>query len=309
MNSGYDIIGDIHGHADKLTALLRSLGYTFRAGGWLPPLGRQAVFVGDLVDRGPKQIEVVRTVRAMIDTGHAHAVMGNHEFNAIGYATPSRTTPGAFLRPHTPKNVAQHAEFLRQVGEGSATHREIVEWFRTLPPALDLGGIRVVHAWWHQPHVDLVAADRGAGPARDDDFLHAAYDRGSPEWAAMEGLTKGLEIRLPDGHSFRDHAGVERRHVRTRWWLEAPRTYRDVAITGTDRDHEVPDHPLPDDFTGGSFEGAPVFVGHYWMTGTPRPQAPAVACVDYSAGRNGPLVAYRWDGEARLEEKRFVTAG
>ena len=306
---GYDVIGDIHGQAGKLEALLRKLGYVPRACGWVPPHGRQAVFLGDLIDRGPEQVKVVNVVRSMIDAGHARCVMGNHEFNAIGYATPRRDASGEFLRPHSPKNCSQHAEFLRQVGEGSALHRELAGWFRSLPPGLDLGHIRVVHAWWYPPHVALVAARLPAGRAMDDDFLHQAHAHGSPEWQAMEGLTKGLELRLPAGHAFVDHSGVERRHVRTRWWYEAPRSFRDVAVVGPGQDHRVPDHPLPRDYAGAPVEGAPVFVGHYWMTGHPGLQSAKVACVDYSAAKDGPLVAYRWDGETALDARHFVAAG
>ena len=80
----YDIIGDIHGQAGKLDVLLSKLGYTKRGPLRVPPQGRQAVFVGDLIDRGPEQIRVIDTVRRMIDAGYAMSVMGNHEFNAIG---------------------------------------------------------------------------------------------------------------------------------------------------------------------------------------------------------------------------------
>ena len=229
---GYDVIGDIHGQAGKLEALLRRLGYAETRTGWVPPHGRQAVFLGDLIDRGPEQVKVVNIVRAMIDANHAHSVMGNHEFNAIGYATERRDAPGEFLRPHNTKNMDQHVEFLRQVGEGSALHHEMIEWFKSLPPALDLGGIRVVHAWWHQPHVDLVASRIQTGVAMGDDFLHASYTEGSPDWQAMEGLTKGLELRLPEGESFVDHGGVERHEVRAKWWNDGARGYRDVAIMG-----------------------------------------------------------------------------
>ena len=52
----------------------------------------------------------------------------------------------------------------------------------------------------------------------------------------------------------------------------------------------------------------PVFFGRYWWTGIPGPLAPKVACVDYSAGMGGPLVAYRWDGEEELEARGFVSA-
>lgn len=306
---GYDVIGDIHGHALKLEALLRKLGYVERSGAWTPPRGRQAIFLGDLIDRGPEQVKVVNIVRSMIDAGHARSVMGNHEFNAIGYATASRSAPGEFLRRHSAKNVAQHVEFLAQVGAGSDLHRELIRWFKSLPPMLDLGGIRVVHAWWHEPHVDLVGRLLPPGKPMDDDFVHAAYVENSPEWAAMDGLTKGLEVRLPAGHSFLDHGKVERNAVRTKWWHEAPKTYRDVAIVGDAQQHRVPDHPLPAHYAGAPVTGAPVFIGHYWMSGRPALQSPKVACADYSAARDGPLVAYRWNGEKELDAANFVEAG
>jgi hypothetical protein len=50
----------------------------------------------------------------------------------------------------------------------------------------------------------------------------------------------------------------------------------------------------------------PVFFGHYWMTGQPSPQSPTAVCVDYSAGKGGPLVAYRWDAGEALTTDRFV---
>ena len=305
----YDVIGDIHGHAAKLEALLRKLGYVERSGLWVPPVGRKAIFLGDLIDRGPEQLKVIDIVRRMVDAGHALCVMGNHEFNAIGYVTPRADGSGEFLRPHSPSKIAQHAEFLAQVGEGSDRHRELVEWFRTLPPVLDLGGIRVVHAWWHQPHVDLVAAHYAGRSRMDDDVLHAAYDESSALWAAMEGLTKGQEVTLPNGHAFEDHAGVKRAEVRTKWWREDARSFRDVAIVPDGQAHAVPDHPLPDHYVHADPHGAPVFVGHYWFNGAPVVQSSKVACLDWSAAGNGPLVAYRWDGETELSNANFVEAG
>jgi hypothetical protein len=50
-----------------------------------------------------------------------------------------------------------------------------------------------------------------------------------------------------------------------------------------------------------------VFVGHYWMTGEPRPIAPNIACLDYSAVKYGRLVAYRIDDETRLSPDKFVS--
>lgn len=302
---GYDVIGDIHGEAGKLKALLRGLEYTETAAGWVPPQGRQAIFVGDLIDRGPDQVEVVDIVRRMVDAGHARCVMGNHEFNAIGFVTEHPDGSGRFIRCHSDKNKAQHAEFLRQVGAGSKLHTELVDWFRTLPPMLDLGGIRVVHAWWHQPHVDRIASELPAGQSMDDGFLHAAADKETPLGAAIHGLTKGHEICLPHGHFFLDHQQVRQHEVRTKWWHPNPHTYRDVAIVGRGQEHRVPDLPLPPGHHCGPVEGSPILVGHYWMTDLPEPQGPKVACVDYSAARGGPLMAYRWDGEHELDARNF----
>lgn len=306
---GYDVIGDIHGHADKLDALLAKLGYIRRDRLWIPPQGRQAIFLGDLIDRGPKQIAVLETVRHMMDAGYARCVMGNHEFNAIGYATPSRVKPGEFLRRHSKKNMDQHAEFLNQVGANSDRHMEWIDWFRSLPPFLDLGDIRVVHAYWHQEHVDYVARHFHPDNGLEDAFLHAAFDEPSSAWIAMENLTKGLELQLPHGHSFVDHANVERSRVRTKWWLEEADSYRDIALVAKDQQHRIPDLPLNGAFMPAALSGAPIFVGHYWMTGTPCVQTSKVACLDYSAAKNGPLVAYRWDGESELDNRNFVLAG
>ena len=78
----YDIIGDIHGHAEALKALLEDLGYGLKGSVWGHP-DRQAIFLGDFIDRGPRQVEAVDIVRRMVDAGNAQAVMGNHELNAI----------------------------------------------------------------------------------------------------------------------------------------------------------------------------------------------------------------------------------
>jgi hypothetical protein len=66
----------------------------------------------------------------MVEMHSALAVMGNHEFNAVAWATPDGE--GGFLRSHTPKNRAQHHAFLKQAGEGSDAHTEAVAWFKTL---------------------------------------------------------------------------------------------------------------------------------------------------------------------------------
>ncbi|HEY7056775.1 MAG TPA: polynucleotide kinase-phosphatase, partial [Vicinamibacterales bacterium] len=76
----FDIIGDVHGCCDELDALLQKLGYARNGEGtWAHPEGRRALFVGDLVDRGPRIVDTVKTVMAMAQTGSALCVPGNHD--------------------------------------------------------------------------------------------------------------------------------------------------------------------------------------------------------------------------------------
>ncbi len=76
----FDIIGDVHGCADELEELLRRLGYLCDAAGWWShPDGRTVVFLGDLVDRGPRIIDTLRTAMRMVAAGTALCVAGNHE--------------------------------------------------------------------------------------------------------------------------------------------------------------------------------------------------------------------------------------
>jgi hypothetical protein len=132
-----NVIGDIHGQYDELVALLLHLGYSENAGTWRCE-GRTAIFLGDLIDRGPKQLATIDLVRRMVDVGSARCIMGNHEFNAIAWVTPDPERPGKFLRDHhKPGNREQHQAFL-DVVEGTHLQREITDWFRTLPLWLDM---------------------------------------------------------------------------------------------------------------------------------------------------------------------------
>lgn len=83
----FDIVGDIHGCADELEELLQKLGYCVevheqdgeRDYRVFPKSGRRAVFLGDLVDRGPRTPDVLRLVMAMVEAGEALCIPGNHD--------------------------------------------------------------------------------------------------------------------------------------------------------------------------------------------------------------------------------------
>ncbi|MEN8216625.1 MAG: polynucleotide kinase-phosphatase [Pseudomonadota bacterium] len=131
----FDIIGDVHGCFDELIELLDKLGYQ-RGGNH--PEGRKAVFLGDLVDRGPKTPEVLRLVMDMVAAGTAICVPGNHDIK--------------LMRKLKGKNVKlTHglAESVQQLEKLSpAFHQQILEFIDSLIShyQLDGGKLIVAHA-------------------------------------------------------------------------------------------------------------------------------------------------------------------
>jgi hypothetical protein len=212
MQDRIDFIGDIHGHADALERLLQILGYRRKSGIYGHPQGRKAVFVGDFIDRGPRIRETLHIVKDMCDAGHASAVMGNHEFNAICFHTP-HTEKGGFFRDHSWKEINQHMATLEQFRNYRAEWDHFLEWFKTLPLWIDEENYRVVHACWDPAHIATLSA-RFAGI--DHDFLNRATDNenATPEYLAVEELLKGKEETLPDGLTFTDKDGAIRHECR-----------------------------------------------------------------------------------------------
>ena len=303
----YDIIGDIHGHADRLEALLVKLGYAHRGGAWRHD-SRTALFVGDFIDRGPGQLRTLHIVRDMLDAGSAQAVMGNHEFNAIGWATPDPGDGSRHLRPRHgakgEKNARQHAAFLAEVGADSDEHRAWVDWFLDLPLWIEAPELRVVHACWDPARV------KAARPWLDGtrlrrETLALAHERGHPLHDAVEVLLKGPEVELPDGASFSDKDGHVRTAIRTRWWAPELATYADAYIGPPGM--EIPDLSIPASERIPEPDG-PTFIGHYWLDPESGPAllSDRVACVDYSVANGGLMTAYRFEGETVLAPEHFV---
>ena len=305
MTDAFDIIGDIHGQYDKLVSLLSQLGYSQANGAWRHS-ERKAIFVGDLIDRGPKQLATVELVRGMVESGSARCILGNHEFNAIAWVTPDPEHPGKFLRDHhKPGNREQHQVFL-DVVEGTPRQKEITDWFKTLPLWLDLPGLRVVHACWHQESMDVLRPILGQNQTLSDAAILFGSRQGHPVYEAIEVVCKGPEVPLPEGISFNDKEGKVRHNVRVRWWLPDAVNFRDAAIVPPGNEATIPDVPLPAEWKGHRYAGPPVLFGHYWFTGKPEVISTQFGCLDYSVAKGGPLVAYRFDGETELASEKMA---
>lgn len=308
---GYDVIGDVHGHADKLVSMLGTMGYEERNGAWRHPR-RQAVFVGDLIDRGPQQLETVRIARAMVEAESAKIVAGNHEFNAVAFCTPDPEAPGELLRKHSIKHREQHEDFLKEVEGKTSLHRDLIEWFMKLPLWLELDGLRVVHACWDPDAVTTLSGLVSGTNSLTKDLVVAASEEESSAWQAIEHLLKGPEV--PIDPPYLDSGRHPRTAARFRWWLPDVGSLKDAVVMPGDATTvdglpypELPDEPFERPVAPYA-DKVPVIFGHFWETGAPTVKTDYTACVDYSAGNGGPLVAYRWSGESVLTNARFVAS-
>ena len=287
-----DIIPDIHGQIAKLRGALDALGWRRNAAGWIhPDPERTMVFLGDFIDRGPENRAVIHLVRDLIDSGKARAIMGNHELNALHFHTAHPET-GQPLRAHSEKNLRQHASFLAEFPVDVGETHEALAWMRSLPLFLEAEGFRAVHACWVAPSIDGVRALTKDGVLSEEQLIRAA-DPADELFHLAEEMTKGPEHQLPDGFAFRDKDGTHRDHVRLQWWNAGARTWRDIAISVPVPD-DLPDGPIPGTLMAQTYPAheRPVFFGHYWLSGDPVLQAPNALCLDYSAGKDGPLVTY-----------------
>ena len=141
----FDIIGDVHGCFDELAELLIKLGYVESDAGFAHPEGRKAVFLGDLCDRGTQNLQVLKTVLAMVKSGNALAVPGNHDVKLVKYL---------FGKPVTIANGMENT--VAEIdGESRETKYEIRDFLDGLIShfVLDEGRLVVSHAGIKQEYI------------------------------------------------------------------------------------------------------------------------------------------------------------
>ncbi len=256
-----DIVGDVHGEFAGLQSLLDLLGYDADGN---HPEGRRLVFVGDLVDRGPDSVSVLRTVMRLVRSGNAQAVLGNHELNLLRddekpdnlwFTAPEKTGK------HPARNITP--EF----------RAEVEAFLNSLPLVLERDDLRVVHACWNGNAVaDLLASDTVS--ERPVAGVYDAYEK-----AMVDKLRKdGWMERCRD--EYRKYAD---RIVDPDWepeFLEAKATVDSSGQMGnpvailTSGEEGITDEPF---WAGGKWrmvdrikwwerytDDVPVVFGHYW---------------------------------------------
>ncbi|MEE1941169.1 polynucleotide kinase-phosphatase [Streptomyces sp. TRM 70361] len=202
LTGPFDIVGDVHGCRAELEALLGRLGYALvrdaagRAVDARHPDGRTAVFVGDLVDRGPDSPGVLRLVMGMVSAGHALCVPGNHE-NKLGRYLGRRDVRHTHGLAETVEQLKKEAEadpdFAARVGEFISS---LVSHY-----VLDGGALVVCHAGLPEKY-----HGRTSGRVRS----HALYGDTTGETDEF-----GLPVRYPWAEDYRGRAAVVYGHTPT----------------------------------------------------------------------------------------------
>jgi len=248
-----DIIGDVHGEIDALRSLMRQLGYDddgAHSG------GRRLIFVGDLTDRGPDSTAVVKLVQRLIESGRAQCVLGNHDLNIL---LDHRKHDNNWFFD---EEFLEAGEVVPQVLADQSIRRQVLEFFGTLPIALERSDLRVVHACWNDDMIDI---------ARESSDVVALYNQhhelieGSFPDLELDDIDKGLEHQnknavklLSSGPEERTDkpfraSGKTRNERRVEWWND--------------------------------YDGKFCVFGHYSIpSGKPRGNG-STFCVDYGVGK------------------------
>jgi len=166
----FDIIGDIHGCCDELEALLEQLGYEIdpvgaTTGGLLPddviyrhPQSRKVIFLGDLVDRGPRILDTLKLVQNMVAAGTALCVPGNHDMKLMRFLRGKKVK----ITHGLDKSIAEIEAIPEEIRETFTT--EIANFLDSLVShyVLDDGNLVVSHAGMKE-----ALQGRGSGKVRD----------------------------------------------------------------------------------------------------------------------------------------------
>ena len=178
-----DIVGDVHGEITALRYLLYKLGYDesghHRA-------GRRLVFLGDLVDRGPDSPGVVEAIMALVQSGRAQCVLGNHELNIL-LNRPMHGN-GWLIQPN-PKE--RPSELPSQVAAPLKAEK-YKAFFETLPLALENDSLRVAHACWNKTAIDRIQNNNHELPQ----VLYAHYQQQYQHEINQKGFAKALQAEI-----------------------------------------------------------------------------------------------------------------
>jgi len=301
----YDIIGDIHGHALLLKKLLKVMGYIRTNGVWKHP-ERKAIFIGDFINRGPEIRETIQIVHQMTEAGYALTILGNHEYNAILYHI--KDSNGMYLSRHIAGNRNQIQSTLTSFKGFELEWKEHLKWFRTLPFFIDLGEIRIAHAYWNDDEINYLKNYLPEGRLKKD-FLRNIHETQQPVASIIYRLLKGLEYWCPQDLILKCSKGMSRKVFRMNWWKSPKnKTFREISFGNK---FILPNYTIPKEiapsFEPYDLDKPPVFIGHYCLSEGAAIVQSNICCIDSCVVGSEQLSAYRWSGEKILKKENIIS--
>ena len=217
------------------------------------------------------------------------------------------------------------------------------DWFIKLPLYIECDRFRVAHAFWDTQSLAYLKnnpieylekkkrltkrqyASLGNPLLNSGDFdtwhlnekIIATFHQSPTMKMSIEKILKGIESKLPEELYFYDNDGMLRKKSRLKWWVNKRKGQVLLSDLLFVDPHKVKtyqkNHPgssallqkILKKIPGYSNQDKPVFIGHYWMNGTPKLESTNVCCLDYSVARNGKLASYRFDNEKKLSAKKI----
>lgn len=292
-----DVVGDVHGEFDALMSLLSALGYS--ADG-VHPEGRMLVFVGDLVDRGPRSPDVLEYVMKLVLAGNAQMVVGNHELNFLKSDYHEGT--GWSFWNHCPKEK----KFEPYQVATDAQKKKFRDFLNNCPLILESDTVCIAHAVYSEEDAESLKSCPVQTVFEAFQFFQLERER-NPEYQAAAGLAEawldtidetddGIQVSPPDGVSHYYELKQKLNPVTTVLTgveVAAPQPF---YIGGKWR--FVQRHPWWNTTTCDK----KIVIGHYWRRVTSERMGPEnlfkdvsaygwmgpaknVFCVDYSVGR------------------------
>lgn len=239
MTHRLDVIGDVHGEWAALQAVGRKLGYEVEDCSWSHPDGRIPVFLGDLVDRGADSLKVAELVMRLVESRRAFCIMGNHEYNLVAWYS-------GWMGPKESNKATT-----REVERSPKAWENVLDFFRSLPLAVELPDLRIMHACWHrrcfarvepclrpllrsrapaanafewlEQHVVLASPFTTRNPLKET-RLRRGLQRKTGRMnfdPPHEVLMKGYEVRAEE--PFQDMDGKTHEQIRAMWWSDGRR--------------------------------------------------------------------------------------
>lgn len=259
-----DIVGDIHGELDALNQLLENLGYDQKGS---HPQKRHLVFVGDFCDRGHDSPGVLRKIKLLIENKNASAIIGNHELNLL--LNDPKDGSGWYFDERQFKDNAFYSPYKKAK---QSEKKELYEFIKKLPLALERSDIRIVHACWNKDAINKIKKSNHQNVVT----AYKTWEQETLNIAVQTGLDKSYQntlmewketlenpnIKPPFLRAIADYEILERQHNPIKVITSGLENYATAPFFIGNKWRFTDRVRWWDEYD----EAIPVVMGHYWRS-------------------------------------------